>query len=231
VATPQQAHAVLLGAQGLRAGLAPGHAPIVALMSTVPVETVHELRAGLGADVGGFVDAPISGGLSRAERGTLTVMIGGEAAVVETVRPVLQAFATAIIRCGALGAGQAMKIVNNVVGNANVIFTAEAYRLASELGLEIADTARALEAATGRNFYSADPEGLPATFAALVRDRASFDALLAIVRKDVGFAHRLAASAQGHYPAIEGLKTIMDSLGDETYDNWRYIGALPARRT
>lgn len=51
------------------------------------------------------------------------------------------------------------------------------------------------------------------------------------MRKDIGFAAQLTSASQGRYPAIEGLKAIVDALGSETYDNWRYIGAAPPPRT
>jgi 3-hydroxyisobutyrate dehydrogenase-like beta-hydroxyacid dehydrogenase len=228
VATSEQALAVLLGEDGLHAGPAEDHAPTVVVMSTVPPDTMVRLQDGLRSRVRALVDAPVSGGPSRAEQGMLTVMAGGDAAVIEDIRSVLQTFASTIVRCGPLGAGQAMKIVNNIVGNANLVVTAEAYRMATELGLTIEDTARALDAGTGRNFFSAQPGDLPALYAAMARDRAGFTSLLAIVRKDIGAAQRMASRWPGRYPAVSALERVIDGLGDETYDNWRFIAAQGA---
>ena len=81
VATPEQVRSVLVGEHGLRAGLVAGaRAPIVVVMSTVPREVVLELHAVLAGAVAGFIDAPISGGLIKAESGTLSVLAGGSAA-------------------------------------------------------------------------------------------------------------------------------------------------------
>jgi len=233
VATPQQVLATLLGNGGLKSGLksdlSPGHAPLVAVMSTVPMDTIAALHAELAPLVGGLVDAPISGGPSRADAGTLTVMAGGEAGVLDAIEPVLRSFASTIVRCGALGSGQATKIINNVVGIATAVVAAEAYRLAADLGLDIAATARALELGTGRSFYSADAEGPRATYAAMVAERRGFDSLLAIIRKDIGFANELTRATPGRYPAIAGLQSLLAGLGDETYENWRFVGGLPPR--
>lgn len=229
VANLEQTRAVLLGPDGLRNGLTHARSPVIAVMSTVPVEVMQELDHELASQVAGLIDAPFSGGLSRAERGTLTFMVGGEHEAVERVRPVLSSVASEIIRCGELGAGQAMKIVNNIVGNASVFFAAEAYRIATHMGLDLEDAARAMEAASGRSFFSANPTGVAAIFGAMVRDRASFDGLMAIIGKDVSAAAELAARLPGQYPAIAGLKSIMESVGAETYENWLHVGATPSR--
>jgi len=223
VTTAPQVQTVVMGDNGLHTGLRHDHQPVIAVMSTVPADLIRHLELGLQGLACSLMDAPISGGLRRAEQGTLTVMAGGDVAVIDAVRPVFANFASQVIRCGELGAGEKMKIVNNIVGNTNTFITAEAYRLASHFGLDIADTARALDAATGRNTFSADPEGLTETFAALVRDRASFDALLAVMRKDIAYAAQLAASEPGTYPTLDGIQAIMDTLGDETFDNWLFL--------
>ena len=73
----------------------------------------------------GFLDAPVSGGVSGAEKGTLTVMVGGDAAVLDGVRPVLDTFAKLIVLCGGTGAGDSVKAVNQAFLAIHLLAAAE----------------------------------------------------------------------------------------------------------
>ncbi len=77
--------------------------------------TSRKIAADLAERGIAYIDAPVSGGTSGAEQGTLTIMCGGDAAVVERVRPVLSTFGSKIIHCGPVGAGDAVKAVNNAL--------------------------------------------------------------------------------------------------------------------
>src|SRR5690606_22262335 len=71
--------------------------------------TSRRIAAHLAEHPADFLDAPVSGGTSGAEKGTLSVMVGGDAAVLERVRPVLETFGKRIFHCGDVGAGDAVK--------------------------------------------------------------------------------------------------------------------------
>ncbi|MBU6498262.1 MAG: NAD(P)-dependent oxidoreductase [Rhodospirillales bacterium] len=223
VASPPHVREVVLGAAGICA--AEGRRPLVAIMSTTPVALMHELQAALGADWN-LVDAPISGGVTGAEQGHLSVMVGGDARLFTALRPALTPFASGIFHCGSLGAGQAVKIANNVVGVASAVLAAEAYRLAAAHGLEIADAARIFEAGSGRSAFTASPDGVAAKFGAMARDRRGFEQLIAIMRKDIGFASEMAHAMGGDFPGIAGLLGIINSVGGETFDTWRRIAGM-----
>jgi 3-hydroxyisobutyrate dehydrogenase len=77
--------------------------------------TSRRIAADLATRGVAYIDAPVSGGTSGAEQGTLTVMCGGDAATVDRVRPVLSAFGSKIVHCGPVGAGDAVKAVNNAL--------------------------------------------------------------------------------------------------------------------
>lgn len=81
------------------------------------------------------IDAPVSGGVSGAQAGTLTFMVGGEVVSVEKARPVLQLMGKKIIHAGDAGSGQAAKICNNMILGISMIAVSEAFVLAQELGL------------------------------------------------------------------------------------------------
>ena len=220
VASPPQVREVVLGPAGIRTG--DGHRPIVAIMSTTPAALMHELQAALGPGWN-LLDAPISGGVTGAEQGRLSVMAGGDPTLFTALRPVLAAFASGIFHCGPLGAGQAVKIANNVVGVASAVLAAEAYRLATAQGLDITQAARIFEAGSGRSAFSANPDGVAAKYGAMAQDPRSFRQLIAIMRKDIGFASEMAHAMGGDFPGIAGLLGIINTVGDETCETWRRI--------
>jgi 3-hydroxyisobutyrate dehydrogenase len=82
-----------------------------------------------------FLDSPVSGGVTGAEAGTLTFMVGGEEAAVEAGRPILLAMGKNVVHTGASGSGQAAKICNNLILGISMIGVCEAFVLAEQLGL------------------------------------------------------------------------------------------------
>jgi len=116
-----------------------GNAPASAILidcSTIDVATAK--RVGEAALAKGYqsVDAPVSGGIAAANAGTLTFMVGGSAEGFDRAQPFLAGMGKAVIHAGAIGAGQAAKICNNMVLGAEMIATCEAFLLADKLGLE-----------------------------------------------------------------------------------------------
>lgn len=104
--------------------------------STVDVESAQAVDAS-ARDAGlAALDAPVSGGVGGAAAGTLTFMIGGDLAAVETCSPLFDAMGSRAVHCGAAGMGQAAKICNNMILGVTMIATCEAFALADKLGLE-----------------------------------------------------------------------------------------------
>lgn len=230
VATPEQVKNVIFGAQGIMAGLhrlGGQHSPILAVMSTMPAKILREFAQTLRTSGVRIIDAPVSGGAPRAERGTLTILTGGDAQDIDYASEVFSCLGTHQFHCGEVGAAQTLKIINNILAMANTAVAGEAFRLALEQGLDLAHVARVFEVSTGRNYLSADPAGPQAAYASMAPDPAGFLALSAIMRKDLGLAADLAASTPGKYPMIRGLKGLIDGLSGETFDNWRRIGGFP----
>src|SRR5690606_3310055 len=110
---------------------------------------------GLGAELAkrgiDMIDAPVSGGVRRAITGELAVMIGGEPAVIERCRPVLDALGKQLFAVGKLGAGDAMKCLNNYVSAAGLLAAAEGLVAAQRFGLEPKKALEVLNASTGKN--------------------------------------------------------------------------------
>ncbi len=104
--------------------------------STIDVATARDVGDGAAQRGFGFVDAPVSGGTSGADAGTLTFMVGGPAAAFAAAQPVLAAMGKTIVHAGAAGNGQAAKICNNMILGISMIAVSEAFAMAERLGLD-----------------------------------------------------------------------------------------------
>jgi 3-hydroxyisobutyrate dehydrogenase len=97
------------------------------------------------------VDAPVSGGVSRAVTGELAIMTGGEVAALDRVDPMLRVMGTTIHRIGPVGAGQAMKALNNLVSAGGLLMAVEALVIGQQFGLDPSVMTDVLNASTGMN--------------------------------------------------------------------------------
>jgi 3-hydroxyisobutyrate dehydrogenase len=134
---------------GVLTALAPG-AVVVEMSSGVPAET--QRLAELVAKAGGtLVDAPVSGGVARAVTGELAIMTGGDATALARVRPALEAMGTTIMHCGGIGAGQAMKALNNLVSAGGYLIGIEALLIGQRFGLDPGTMVDVLNVSSGMN--------------------------------------------------------------------------------
>lgn len=99
----------------------------------------------------GFIDAPVSGGVKKAEAGTLAIMIGGDAALVARVRPVLELMGKTLTHVGNAGAGHAVKALNNYVSAAGLLAVCEALSAAKNFGIDPHLVNQVFNASTGKN--------------------------------------------------------------------------------
>ncbi len=136
--------AVILGENGVLAGIAAGK--LVVDHSTISPRAAVVLGERLAERGATLLDAPISGGSEGAERGTLSIMIGGAEADVRRARPVLEAYGRAITHVGPSGAGQMVKLVNQILVVVTGLAVSEALLFARAGGL---DVERTLEAVKG----------------------------------------------------------------------------------
>ncbi|HEX4798453.1 MAG TPA: NAD(P)-dependent oxidoreductase, partial [Burkholderiales bacterium] len=136
-------------ADGLAAGLSAGSI-LIDMSSSSPVGT-RDLGARLAGRGVEMLDAPVSGGVRRAEDATLSIMVGGEARSVARCRPVLEAMGKEIFLTGPLGSGHAMKALNNYVSAAGLLAAAEAVLAAARFGLDPGKVVDVLNASTGMN--------------------------------------------------------------------------------
>jgi 3-hydroxyisobutyrate dehydrogenase len=145
---PTSAHVVSV-VDEIRPSLSSGKI-LVDMSSGVPAAT-QKIAGDLGALGVSVVDAPVSGGVSRAVTGELAIMTGGEAAALDRVDPLLRSMGTTIHRIGPVGAGQAMKALNNLVSAGGFLMAVEALAIGQQFGLDPSVMTDVLNASTGMN--------------------------------------------------------------------------------
>ena len=154
VATPDQLDQVLFGPDGAAAALPAG--AIVLIMATVGPAAVEEAAARLAQSGVTVLDAPVSGGVTRAAAGDLLIMVSGPADAVHRAQPVLDALARAAPVVGpAAGDGQRMKLVNQLLCGVHIAAAAEALAFAEALGLSPADCWQVLRDGAAASFMFA----------------------------------------------------------------------------
>jgi 3-hydroxyisobutyrate dehydrogenase len=139
---------VLLGG-GVLAAMSPGSL-LVDMGSSEPRST--QALASEAARTGiAMIDAPVSGGVAGAIAGTLTVMVGAAAADIERARPMLELLSSKIVPVGPVGAGHAVKAINNLLSATHLLGTLEAIELAAKFGLDPATVVAAVNGSSGRS--------------------------------------------------------------------------------
>jgi 3-hydroxyisobutyrate dehydrogenase len=194
---------VMLEWQGGLARALPRGAVVVDMSSSDPTGT-RELGRALAEAGVALVDAPVSGGVPKADAGTLAIMIGGDdAAAIERVRPLLDVMGNTLFLTGPLGSGHAMKALNNYVAAAGFTAAAEALIVGAKFGLDPAVMVEILNASTGRNFsteYTMKEHVLPRQFAT--------GFALGLLAKDVGIAADLVAAIGADAPLCRLLRDL-----------------------
>lgn len=203
--TSAEVESVALGPDGLVEGFAPGSV-LVDMTSGYPPAT-HKIGAALAERGFHMLDAPVSGGRVGAEAATLAVMVGGDVALYEEVRPILSAIGKNVFHVGPLGAGHAMKALNNLLSATCLAATCEAAAIAAKMGLSVERFIQVVQASSGRSSASDDKFPrfiLPRTF------NAGFTAGLMLkdlnIATDLGRAYKvplfIAAEVQQLYAAL-----------------------------
>ena len=205
--------------------LKPG-AVVIDMSSSDPVGT-RALASALSPKNVELVDAPVSGAVGKAKDGTLALMIGGEKDVVQKVEPVLRAMGKELFHCGPLGAGHAVKALNNYLGAAGTIAGFEALLVAKAFGLEPQPMIDAINASTGKN--STTERKIPQQ---ILTGAFASGFKLALMAKDVGIAAGLARDLGLETPYLRetlklwrGAQRQLPAQADHT-EMYRYLERL-----
>jgi len=134
------------------AAIRPGQV-VVDLSTSAPAST-RKIAADIESRGGKYLDAGISGGAAAAEKGALTLMIGGDTAALETARPALEHFADKIFHCGDSGAGHTVKLLNNFLNAVTLSATAEVMVAAKKADLDLHTVLDVINASSGVSFAS-----------------------------------------------------------------------------
>jgi 3-hydroxyisobutyrate dehydrogenase len=193
--TSREVEALLEGPDGLLQGLGQG-ALFLDCTSGDP-ESAVRIAGRLAQQGVAFADCPVSGGTNGAQAGTLTVMVGADPATFERARPILSCFGRRIEHLGPVGAGSAMKAVNNALLAVNILTFGEGFTALVKAGVPVRKALEVLNASSGRSFVT---EGL-------VPDRVLTGAWpntfrLALLDKDVGIAVRFLESQGVESPML-----------------------------
>ena len=204
--------AVLFGGDGVAAGAREG--TLVVDCSTIAPSGSWRFAERLDALGLAMVDAPVSGGSEGARNATLTIFVGGNERDVERARPVLTAIGRTITHVGPIGAGQAVKAVNQVILAGVYVGVAEGIALAIKAGLDVEQVIDALGGGAAQSWVLANRAGR------MLDNDYPLGFKLALHRKDLGIALGLADETGANLPVSElaaGLEDalVADGHGDE----------------
>jgi 3-hydroxyisobutyrate dehydrogenase len=170
---------------------------VIDMSSSDPVGT-RALGLALSRNNIQLVDAPVSGAVAGARDGTLAIMVGGSAASIKKISSILKTMGNQIFHVGPLGAGHAVKALNNYLGAAGTLAGFEALLVARALGLDPRPMLEAFNASTGRNYTTErkiPQQVLTGAFASGFR--------LALMAKDIGIAAGLARDLGVETPHLD----------------------------
>jgi 3-hydroxyisobutyrate dehydrogenase len=144
-----------------------------------------------------FIDGPVSGGPAAARAGTMTMLLGGDADAIKSIRPLLDLLTAKTVHVGGAGAGHAAKIVNNMLCAANLVLVAEAMRLGAAAGVDPQALLEGINAGSGRSGVS------QVNYPKWVLN-GGYDSgfTMGLMRKDVGLARNLAAGSDVEMPGF-----------------------------
>jgi 3-hydroxyisobutyrate dehydrogenase len=184
--------AVLFGPEGVAAGAAAGS--LVIDMSTISPSATRDFAERLAQTGVAMLDAPVSGGSEGAKKGTLSIFVGGDAADLERAWPVLESLGTTITHLGPIGAGQAVKAVNQVILAGTYLGVAEGVVLALKSGLDVEQVVAALSGGAAQSWVLANRSGR------MLENDYPLGFKVALHRKDLGIALSMARELGASLP-------------------------------
>ena len=162
-----------------------------------------------------LVDAPMSGGVVGAQRGTLTFMLGAPSALAPRATALLQRLGARVLHMGAPGAGLAAKLANNYLLAVSNVATAEAMHLGMRLGLDPAKLAELINGSSGRCWSSAVNNPVPGVSPGAPAERA-YDGGFAVplMLKDLRLARAAAREAGARLELAEEVQRVYEEVGE-----------------
>jgi len=190
---------VLFGENGLADGLEAG--TLVVDMTTISPEATEQFADKLTEMECGMLDAPVSGGDVGARKGTLTIMVGGDAVDFEKARPIFDVLGENIVHCGSNGDGQRVKMINQVLCGLHAVAMSEAFVLAEKIGLDL-ETMHRVVSSGAAGSWALDNYG-----PRVLQEDFSPGFKLGMQHKDLRIALETVQKLDGHF---EGVKLAHD---------------------
>lgn len=195
--------AVYLADDGVCAGLKPGTLCID--MSTVSPDTARMVARAIREKGGSFLDAPVSGGKTGAQAGTLSIMVGGEAQDVERAQPVFDVLGRSTVHCGPVGNGQLTKLCNQILCGLNLLAVSESLVFARRVGLDPDVVLRAVSQGAAQSWAleNLGPRMIQRDFAPMF--------MVDLQQKDLRIALRSALNAKTPLPGTSLVSELLTS--------------------
>jgi 3-hydroxyisobutyrate dehydrogenase len=217
-----EALSATLGPSGLLSAIDPSAPPLVLIMSTIMPDEARQIAVGLSQKGVHTVDAPVTGGPILAEQGNLLILAGGDPADVAHAETLLRLMGREVVKCGALGGGLTAKILNNMLGIANMYLMQECYRLGVAYGMPPSNVAAILEKGAGQNFWTHDVDETVASMDVLSSDPDYFVKMVKACLKDWSCAVELAEKVEMQLPFLGGMMaTVSDIDSQALHSQWR----------
>jgi 3-hydroxyisobutyrate dehydrogenase-like beta-hydroxyacid dehydrogenase len=213
--------AVTLGAEGVFSTLKPGGVAID--NTTASAEIARELHAAAKTKGAGFLDAPVSGGQSGAENGTLTVMVGGDEEDFRKAETVIKAYARAVTLIGPPGSGQLTKMVNQICIGGLIQGLAEALAFAKRAGLDIGKVIDTISKGAAQSWQMEN------RWKTMVEGRFDFGFAVDLVRKDFALVFDEARRNGAELPVtalVDQFYAEVQAMGGNRWDTSSLIALL-----
>jgi 3-hydroxyisobutyrate dehydrogenase-like beta-hydroxyacid dehydrogenase len=213
--------AVTLGPDGAFSTLKPGAVAID--NTTASAEIARELHAAAKTKSAGFLDAPVSGGQSGAENGTLTVMVGGDEEDFRKAEPVIKAYARAVTLIGPSGSGQLTKMVNQICIGGLIQALAEALHFAKRAGLDIEKVIDTISKGAAQSWQMEN------RWKTMVEGRFDFGFAVDLVRKDFALVFDEARRNGAELPVtalVDQFYAEVQAMGGNRWDTSSLIALL-----
>jgi 3-hydroxyisobutyrate dehydrogenase len=204
---------VYTGPEGVFEGLKKGSSQLLIDTSTIDPGTTREIAAQAQKLGVTYIDAPVSGGTGGAEAGTLTFMVGASKPAFDRAEPILSSMGKNIIHCGEIGAGQVVKICNNLVLGISMVAVSEAMNIGVQLGVDPKVIASVMNRSSGRCWSSDTYNPVPGVMENVPSSRGYTGGFMSdLMKKDLGLAIDAAKSANCSVSLGEEAKKLYEQL-------------------
>ena len=212
---------VALGEDGAIAGMKAG--VIYVDNTTASASVAEELAEAAAAQGAAFLDAPVSGGQAGAENGALTVMVGGEAAIFEKAKPVIDAYARMVGLMGPVGSGQLTKMVNQICIAGLVQGLSEGIHFAKKAGLDVEKVIGVISKGAAQSWQMEN------RWKTMVEDHFNHGFAVNWMRKDLAICTETARETGAHLPVtalVDQFYSEVQAMGGKRWDTSSLIARL-----